>query len=221
MRRRRARSFPGLGRIVAVSLLGAFPALASADGSSPASGVLPEILPRAQEVALALSAAPKHLQAGAGVYAFEKQGFVRVRASSNGFTCIVNRDHPLSRKPTCYDAEGTATILPKVLRFGELLARGTPLPDIEAEVEAGFRSGKYVAPRRPGVAYMLSDGNRDFDPRTGGTRPFPPHVMFYAPNLTNEQIGSTGDGADGLPFIAYPGPHAFIIMMIPSPKDTR
>jgi hypothetical protein len=140
--------------------------------------------------------------------------------SSNGFTCIVNRDHPLSRKPTCYDAEGTATILPKVLRFGELLAQGTPLARIEAEITEGFRTGKFIAPRRPGIAYMLSDGNRDFDPARGITRPFPPHVMFYAPNLTNQDIGSTGDGAHGLPFIAYPGPHAFIIMMVPDRKDS-
>lgn len=34
-----------------------------------------------------------------------------VRDSQNSFTCIVNRDHPLNLKPTCYDAEGTATIL--------------------------------------------------------------------------------------------------------------
>ena len=181
----------------------------------PAPGSRPEILGREKEVTLALSAAPAHLRKGAGVYAFERNGFVQVRASSNGFTCIVNRDHPLSRKPTCYDAEGTATILPKVLRVGELLARGTPLAAIESEIEEGFRTGRYVSPRRPGVAYMLSEGNLDYVPSTGRTRPFPPHVMFYAPNLTNEDIGSTGDGSGGLPFIAYPGPHAFMIVMAP------
>jgi hypothetical protein len=192
--------------------------VASAGAGSPSDAVpstRPEILERGKEVALALSAAPAHLRKGAGVYAFEKDGFVQVRASSNGFTCIVNRDHPLSRKPTCYDAEGAATILPKVLRVGELLARGVPLPAIESEIEEGFRTGRYVSPRRPGVAYMLSEGNLDYVPSTGRTRPFPPHVMFYAPNLTNEDIGSTGDGSGGLPFIAYPGPHAFMIVMTP------
>jgi len=183
--------------------------------SDPVRVPFPEILPRAQELDLALSAAPRHLRQGAGVYAFEKDGFVKVRASSNGFTCIVNRDHALSRKPTCYDAEGARTILPKVLRVGKLLAQGVPLPAIESEIAEGFRTGRYVSPRRPGVAYMLSEGNLDFDPSTGRTRPFPPHVMFYAPHLTNEDIGSTGDGSGGLPFIAYPGPHAFMIMMTP------
>ena len=186
--------------------------------AAPASVARPEVLERGVEVTLALSAAPAHLRKGAGVYAFGKNGFVQVRPSSNGFTCIVNRDHPLARKPTCYDAEGTATILPKVLRVGELLAQGVALPAIESEITEGFKTGRYLAPRRPGVAYMLSDGNLDFDPSTGRTRLFPPHVMFYAPNLTNEDIGSTGDGSGGLPFIAYPGPNAFMIMMTPGPK---
>jgi len=29
--------------------------------------------------------------------------------------------HPLNQKNLCFDAEGTATILPKTLRLGELL----------------------------------------------------------------------------------------------------
>lgn len=184
-----------------------------------AEPALPQLIPPEEEMTLALSAAPAHLRANATVYVLEKSGFVRARAGTNGFACIVNRDHPLGRKPTCYDAEGTATILPKVLRVGELLMQGAPQEAIEREIEEGFRSGKFIAPRRPGVAYMLSNGNRDYDPRTGTVRPFPPHVMFYAPNLTNADIGSLGDGAGGLPFIAYPGPHAFMIVMAPMPPD--
>lgn len=175
----------------------------------------PELLPRDEEMALALSAGPPHLRDGAAVYVLGPKGYQLAREGANGFTCIVNRDHPLSRKPTCYDAEGTATILPKVLYFGELLMEGLPLSEIEGRIKEGFRSGRFISPRRPGIAYMLSDGNRDADPSTGATRPFPPHVMFYAPNLNNRDIGSTGDGAAGLPFIAYPGPHAYMIMMVP------
>jgi hypothetical protein len=59
----------------------------------------------------------------------KQAGFVLVRKRTNGFSCIVNRDHPLNQKPTCYDAEGSETILPKVLRFGELLMKGVPLPE--------------------------------------------------------------------------------------------
>ena len=176
---------------------------------------LPQLLSREREVELALSAAPEHLRARAGVYVLEENGFVKVRDSANGFTCVVNRDHPLSLKPTCYDTEGTATILPKVLRVGELLMQGKPPSEIKAEIEAGFRSGKYISPRRPGVAYMLSTENRYFDPASGSVRSFPPHVMFYAPNLTNQDIGSKGDFAEGLPSIGYQGPQGFMIVTLP------
>jgi hypothetical protein len=79
------------------------------------SQTIPELIPREKEIELALSAAPEDLCDGAGVYVFERNGYVKVRESTNGFTCIVNRDHSLSLKPACFDAEGTATIQPRRL----------------------------------------------------------------------------------------------------------
>src|SRR4029079_12865995 len=139
---------------------------------------LPEILPREKEIELALSAAPEHLRKGAAVYVLERNGFVKARESTNGFTCIVNRDHPLNQKPTCYDAEGTATILPKVVRVGELLMQGNPMPQIGAEIKEGFRTGKFISPGRPGIAYMVSGDIRNYNPQTKQVGSFPPHVMF-------------------------------------------
>jgi len=170
------------------------------------------IYPRDQEMALALSAGTEALRGEAGVYVLTSSGFVSVRASRNGFTCIVNRDGPGNEKPTCYDAVGTKRILPVDIAVGKLLLEGTPVAKIEAQVLAGFRSGKYHVADRPGVAYMLSDHNWDRDPNTGKTMVFPPHIMFYAPYLTDKDIGSKGDFAYGLPSIGYRGPMGFIIV---------
>jgi len=189
--------------------------LASVHAANPqAAPAKPEVLPREKEIELALSAAPDHLRAGAGVYALAEKGPEKVRESSNGFTCIINRDGPMNLKPTCFDAEGTATILPKIVRVGELLMQGKSGAEIAAEIREGFRTGKYISPRRPGVAYMLSGDIRNCSP-AGQCGSFPPHVMFYAPNLTNADIGSVGDGANGLPFIAYNGPQAYMIVASP------
>src|ERR1051326_3825451 len=114
----------------------------------------PELLPKDKEMEMALSAAPEHLRAKAGVYVLEKNGYTKVRESENGFTCIVNRDHPLNLKPTCFDAEGTATIVPKILRVGELMMHGKTIDEISADIREGFRAGKFISPRRSGVAYM-------------------------------------------------------------------
>lgn len=183
---------------------------------------LPQLLPRDKEIALALSAAPEHLRKDAGVYALDRNGFVKVRESRNGFTCIVNRDHPLNQKPVCFDAEGTATILPKILRIGELLMQGKSMSEINAEIAEGFRIGKYIAPRRAGVAYMLSGDIRNFNPSTAKVESFPPHVMFYAPNLTNADLGTTPEALakdPSLPFVAYQGPHGFIIVVSSDTKS--
>ena len=133
---------------------------------------VPELMPREKELEMALSAAPAHLRAEAGVYVLREKGFEKVRDSTNGFTCVVNRDHPLNLKPTCWDAEGTRTIVPKVLRVGELLMQGKPMPEIAAEIREGFKSGKFQSPQRPGVAYMLSGDIRNFNPQTGTTGSF-------------------------------------------------
>jgi hypothetical protein len=175
---------------------------------------IPELLPQDKEMAIALSAAPEHLRSGASVYVLKQAGFVLVRKGTNGFSCIVNRDHPLNQKPTCYDAEGSETILPKVLRFGELLMKGVPLEQITAEIAEGFRTGKFISPRRPGVAYMLSGDIKNYNASTGKVESFPPHVMFYAPNLTNDDIGSDGKFEPGLPSIAYKGAQGFMIVVL-------
>jgi hypothetical protein len=174
---------------------------------------LPALMAPEKEIAMALSAAPEHLRAGASVYVLKEAGFELVRKGTNGFSCIVNRDHPLNQKPTCYDSEGSATILPKVLRFGELLRKGMPLEQIRNEIAEGFRTGKYISPRRPGVAYMLSGDVRNYNASTGQVESFPPHVMFYAPNLTNADIGSDGNFEPGLPSIAYQGPQGYMIVV--------
>ena len=134
----------------------------------------------------------------------------------------MNRDHPLNQKPVCFDAEGTATILPKILRVGELLMQGVPTSEIDKEIADGFRTGRYISPRRAGVAYMLSGDIRNYNPRTGKVDSFPPHVMFYAPNLTNADLGTTPEALasdPSLPFVAYQGPHGFIIMLAASGKQ--
>jgi hypothetical protein len=184
----------------------------------------PRVLPRAEEMELALSAAPEQLRAEAGVYVLEATGFVRIRSTSNGFTCIVNRDAPRAIKPVCYDVEGTATILPKVLRVGEMLMQGRPLADIDSMIAAGFRDGTFIAPRRPGVAYMLSEHIQNENPVTGKVSGFPPHLMFYAPNLTDSDLGTTPAAMKAnpfLPFIAYQGPHGFMVVVPDWSKGSR
>lgn len=184
-----------------------------------AQATIPGLMPLETETRLALEAAPPHLRAGAAVYVLREHGFEQVRESTNGFTCMVYRDHPLALKPTCWDAEGTRTIVPRALWLGEQLMRGVPLAEIERQMEEGFRTGRWVPPARPGVAYMLSPNIRNVNHATGEFRSFPPHVMFYAPGLTDADIGTADEVSEGLPFIDYQGPHGYMIVMPRRPPE--
>ena len=192
------------------------PAVIKAQDGGNSANPIPEVLPRNQEVRLALSASPVTLRDGAGVYALEQNGFVLIRESTNGFTCIVNRDSPWNLKPVCYDAAGSEAILPVTVLFGERLMQRVSVNEIRREIEEGFESGIYSAPSRPGVAYMLSNEIRNCRAADScGT--FPPHIMFYAPNMTNADIGTSRELMQEnsmFPFIAYQGPHGFMVVRI-------
>ncbi|MEM8996671.1 MAG: hypothetical protein AAGF23_17935 [Acidobacteriota bacterium] len=181
----------------------------------PAESPPVQLLPERCEMELALSAAPAHLRKDAAVYGLELDGYRLLREGTNGFTCLVNRDHPKVIKPTCFDREGGDTVVPKILAFGEALMAGTPLDAIRTQVDEGFRRGDFRSPG-PGVAYMLSRYNRPYDPATDTLGWFPPHLMFYAPDLEGADIGFQMEAwheDNSLPFIGYQGPHGYMIVI--------
>jgi hypothetical protein len=171
------------------------------------------VLPRAAEEALALSAAPEHLRAGATVYVFGKDGYEKARPGTNGFTCLVNRDAFFYGgsllKPTCWDAAGAMTYVPVILKTGEMLARGATFEAIKAAIDAGFADGTFRAPRTGGVAYMLA-GDVEVNTQTGAVtrQVYPGHYMLYANDVTNDQLGFSAEAAKRdptLPFVVTAG----------------
>ena len=196
--------------------------MASAAAQSPqaSGGREPRpLMERQKEIALALSACPPSVAGKAAVYVLDSSGYVKVRDSQNGFTAIVQHSLPTSQEPQCIDAEGTRTLLPRMLKVAELRAQGKSPDEIKRFVADAFAKGVFQPPTRPGVDYMLSTEN--LVPNTRGiVVPFPPHVMFYGPYLTNADLGSDGDlGPDGTPagpaFVAGEGtPHALIIVPV-------
>ncbi len=185
-------------------------AAAAQHNATPTKGLV--LLPPELELDLALAAAPAHLRSAASVYIFGTTGYQQVRSGTNGLTCLVNRDghqHGGNElRPTCWDAEGSATIVPVMLRVGEMIAQGATAESIALEIDAGFVSRRFISPRKTGIAYMLR-GDVVFDAKTQriGRTIFPPHYMIYAPGITNADIGMTGAAYEGDPSlpIVYDG----------------
>jgi len=184
------------------------------------------LINREQEIELALKAAPLHLRTDATVFVFGKNGYERARTGSNGFNCMVNRDGlqngDSSVHPTCWDAEGSRTILPVMLRVGELLAQGRSAADIKRDIDEGFAQGRFHSPTKTGIAYMLA-GDVKFDQKSGqlSTVAFPPHYMIYAPGVTNTDIGFSREALQqtpGLPFVysGYSGDTRTAYIIVPA-----
>ena len=163
------------------------------------------MFPREVELQLALSAGPAHLREAATVYVFMTGGYIRTKIGTNGVSCIVNRDAFLdgyeALKPTCFDAEGTARIVPMILREGELLAKGQDAAAIRRAIDDAFAKKELEAPRRPGIAYMLQGDVSAIDGKTGAVvaRSHPPHLMFYAAGLTDADFAFGKTPIEGLP----------------------
>jgi len=181
------------------------------------------LMPTAQEIELALKAGPVHIRSAATVYTFGKRGYEKARAGTNGFNCMVNRDGiqngDTAVHPTCWDPEGSRTILPVMLRVGELLAQQKSAAQIKRDIDEGFAQGRFHSPSKTGIAYMLA-GDVKFDPKSGqlSTTEFPAHYMIYAPGVTNADIGMSKEATTpGLPFVysGYSGGArtAYIIVM--------
>ena len=200
--------------VVSVLLLLAvgLPLMASQDPATPFKRPANE----AEEIRMALSALPEGMRDAAGVYVLGAKGFVRARESRSGVNCLLSRSRPDTQEPICWDREGSETILPLALAKAEWRAAGASDDEIQKREHEGFATGRFRAPRKGGVSYMLSSENWVHNGQK--VVKYFPHLMFYAPYATNADIGSDGKDPNA-PWVLNPGtPHAYIIVVSGHPR---
>jgi hypothetical protein len=169
------------------------------------------LLPRALEIELALSAAPKPLRDNATVWTLDTNGYTMARQGANAFSCLVSR-RAGDLFPVCWDAEGARSLLPLDFDDAQMRLSGKSGAEIEAIVAERFKSGQYRPPSRAGVAYMLAPLRYRIDETGHITRTVSnPHLMFYGPNLTDADIGG---GRGALVFINRVGPDGMMIVPV-------
>jgi len=179
----------------------------------------PEPLPRSQETSEALAACPTAIRSEAGVYVLTETGYDLVRPSQNGFNSIIGRTQPDSFEPQCLDAEGSSTLLHQILMRGRLQMQGLSQEDVVERLESAWSRGDLRAPSRPGINYMLSERNQvPVGPET--VIPYQPHVMFYAPNLTNTDLGGSMQGESPVFVINEGKPYAYVIVPVSTDQDS-
>ena len=165
-----------------------------------------------EQTRLALSTAPPDVTGRASLYVLTPEGYKQARVGTNGFSCLVERELLETIEPVCYDAEGSATTLKARLFREELRARGLPEVEVKRRIDAAYRDGRLRAPGKPGLIYMLAPEQLTWDPYTKKIVAAPPHLHFYAPYATQDDVG--GFAGRHMPMVLWPGrPDANIVIM--------
>lgn len=185
--------------LIALSLAG----MAAASSSTNETTLEP--MPGKLETQFALSAVPPALRERASVYLLDpKMGYSLSKRGTSGVTCIVQRTEWEMADyrndiyyPVCYDAAGTKTYLKAIMDAAALRAQGLSPAALKAEMQKRFRDKTYEAPEKAGLSYMLGPLMRTLGPPDMKVHTMAmPHLMFYAPNVTNEDIGAVPDLKD-------------------------
>jgi hypothetical protein len=190
-----------------------------------------EPLPRELEIQLALSALPPHLRDNATVYVLNPdKGFEVARKGMDGFHALVARTGddtfrgtwPLREYrddilyPISFDEAGAKAQMRVFFDAAELQAKGTPPEELKKIIQDRYKTKYYKPPERAGISYMLSPILRTYwnpDENDSVVTANIPHVMYYAPGISNEDIG--GGKLGGMePFVILHGPHGYMIQFL-------
>jgi len=213
-------------RVLIVSLITSTMALAPATAAGQAMTTVRSgpraILPRADEIALARSAAPRAVSDSATVWVFGRDGYEIAAPGTSGAVCYVSRGWVDALEPHCFDREGAETIFPMEKFRVELLHQGRTWEEADRAIAEGLFSGRFRLPRRPAMSYMMSAEQKLVAPNGQVTGAYRPFILLYYPYLTDAEIGMTGTRRPGEPGIGNAGgPTAALTVFVPSPIAVR
>ncbi|WP_162914055.1 hypothetical protein [Taklimakanibacter lacteus] len=201
-----------------------------------AAGTTLDQMPPRLETRFALSALPPAMRDKATVYLLDpKTGYRLSREGTSGVACLVQRTQWELADfrndiyyAVCYDAAGAETYLKYVRDAAALRAQGLGPEALKAEIEKRYRDRTYKVPEKPGLSYMIGPVMRTIGPPDLEVHTMAmPHLMFYAPFLTNADIGALPDLANPAslqsPFIDRQGngEQSYMIQMVGAAEKAR
>jgi hypothetical protein len=192
-------------------------------------------MPKSLELRFALSALPPSLRADATVYTLDtKRGYVLDHTGTNGQSCFVSRTEWKFADyrddiydATCYDAVGARNHMQLLFDVASLRSQGVAPQIMKQRILMGFRTGKYHSPEAPGFSYMTAPLMRTYmslDPndKSSVMTMSMPHVMYYAPNVTDSKVGGLGcPPCAPYPFSFESGPHGYIIQRLGDQESAK
>jgi hypothetical protein len=195
--------------MVTVSLIGV-----GRSASSQTTETTIERMPAKLETQFALSALPPAMRDKATVHLLDPaRGYQLSRQGTSGVTCLVERtawEQADFRNdiyvPLCYDAEGSKSFLKVIMDAATLRVQGMSPVALKAEIENRYKNKIYKVPEKAGLSYMIAPVMRTWTLPDMKVHTIPlPHLMFYAPKVTNEDIGAVPTASLRYPFAMEEG----------------
>jgi hypothetical protein len=184
------------------------------------------LMPQADEIALAKTAAPANISDRATIKVLTKTGFDVAQQGNNGNVCMVMRGFsaptyspsqfrnivydPTVRAPICFTTQAVQAVLPYYELRTKLALQGKNPDEIAAGIEAAYAKGEL--PKRDGVtfAYMWSAKQN----LASGIGHWHPHVMVFAPYYENSMVGGNPFGS-ALPQLTDDAGTPFAVVVVP------
>jgi hypothetical protein len=170
---------------------------------------------RDQEIRLAKSAAPAEISKDAKVWVLENGHYVVADQGRSTEACVVTRSQSQAFEPQCGDAEADATILAvERYRVEERLA-GKSTDQIKRDIDDGFKSGRFHAPKRPALIFMQSSAQILAKPDGTIIGKWMPHLMVFYPQMHDSDLGLVASEDMNIPSVLDPGTShsAMVIVM--------
>jgi len=178
---------------------------AAGDPAAPYARMAPVnayLMDRAQEIALARSAAPESISKDATILVLTRTGYETAVKGSNGFVCWVARSfsgapdwperwNPKIRAPGCANPQAARAVTPIARLRTAMTLAGRSDAEVADRITGALRR-KEIPPLEPGAmcymmsktAYLSDDGGHDMA-----------HVMFYVPFKDGANWGANVPGS--------------------------
>lgn len=165
------------------------------------------LMPQADEIALAKTAAPANISERATIKVLTRSGFEIGQQGDNGSVCMVMRGFSAPtytpaqfrnlvydatvRAPICFTEPAARTVMPYYELRTKLALQGKSPDEIAEGIAAAYARGEL--PKRDGVTFAYMWSARQY--LGSGIGHWHPHVMIFAPYYDNSMVGGNAFGS--------------------------
>jgi hypothetical protein len=201
-----------------------------ADDANPYPNMAPVaqyMMARADEIAMARSAAPASISDQAEILVLGPHGYETAVKGSNEFTCFVVRSwgndfdatdfwDPRDITPNCWNAAAVKSQLSEFLERTRWVLTGVSRDEMAARTKAAWASHKYTLPTPGSVAYMMSKEQCIHAPAPCNWHP---HVMFFEATADAQKWGDNLPGSSVYSGVSHTDPVTTFMVVVPKWSD--